>query len=66
MGTLIIAFAMTISGFTFAFTKGWSFSLVVLAAFPAILLSMGLLTKVIQEGFAENMVAYGQSAAYAD
>jgi len=34
MGTIILAFAMTVAGLAFAFTKGWSFSLVLLAVFP--------------------------------
>lgn len=66
MGTIILAFAMTISGLTFAFTKGWSFSLVVLASFPFIMVTTTLVTMVMQSGFQENMQAYGQSAGYAD
>jgi len=47
MGTIILAFAMTIAGLTFAFTKGWSFSLIVLASFPFIMISTSLVTKVM-------------------
>jgi len=66
MGTIIIAFAMTLSGMALAFTKGWSFSLVILASFPFITITTQLLTKVMQSGFSENMKAYGQSAGYAE
>jgi len=47
MGTIILAFCMTIAGLTFAMTKGWSFSLVVLGSFPAIVVSTALVTKVM-------------------
>jgi ABC-type multidrug transport system fused ATPase/permease subunit len=57
---------MTIAGLTFAFTRGWSFSLVILGSFPFLLISTSLMTTVIQGGFQENMKAYGQSAGYAD
>jgi ABC-type multidrug transport system fused ATPase/permease subunit len=57
---------MTVSGLTFAFTKGWSFSLVILAVMPIIIFTTGMITKVMQTGFQENMKAYGQSAGYAE
>lgn len=47
MGTIILAFAMTIAGLTFAFTRGWSFSLVILAAFPFIAVLTSMVTKVM-------------------
>lgn len=51
MGTIILAFAMTFSGLAFAFSRGWSFSLVILASFPFIGISTSLVTKVMQGGF---------------
>jgi hypothetical protein len=51
MGTIILAFSMTISGLAFAMSKGWSYSLVVMGAFPAIIMATGLMTKVLQQGF---------------
>jgi ABC-type bacteriocin/lantibiotic exporter with double-glycine peptidase domain len=66
MGTIILAFAMTLSGMAFAFSKGWSFSLVIMASFPAIMISTTLITKIMQGGFTEIMKAYGQSAGYAE
>ena len=59
MGTIILAFAMTIAGLAFAFSKGWSFSLVVMGAFPGIMVTTSVLTKTMQGGFRENMKAYG-------
>jgi ABC-type multidrug transport system fused ATPase/permease subunit len=66
MGTIILGCSMTVSGLTFAFTKGWSFSLVILAVMPIIIFTTGMITKVMQTGFQENMKAYGQSAGYAE
>ena len=66
MSTIIMAFAMTFSGLAFAFSKGWTFSLVLLASFPFIAFTTSLMTKIMQKGFQENMKAYGQSAGYAD
>ena len=66
MGTILMAFAMTISGVCIAFIKGWSFSLVILAAFPFISIATSLMNKVAQGGFQANMKAYGQSAGYAE
>ena len=51
MSTIVVAFAMCVAGLTFAFTKGWSFSLVLLAVFPVIVITTSLMTKVMQAGF---------------
>lgn len=59
MGTIILSLSMTFSGLAFAFSRGWSFSLVILAAFPFLAISTSLVTKVMQGGFQENMKAYG-------
>jgi ABC-type multidrug transport system fused ATPase/permease subunit len=66
MGQIFFGFAMMVSGLTFAFVKGWSFSFVILASFPCIVFATALLNKVMQKGFRENMKAYGQSAGYAE
>ena len=47
MSTIILAFSMTISGLAFAFSKGWSFSLVLLATFPFLTITTSLMTKVM-------------------
>jgi ABC-type transport system involved in cytochrome bd biosynthesis fused ATPase/permease subunit len=59
MGTIILAFAICIAGLSFAFIKGWSFSLVLLGGFPLLILATSLMNKVLQTGFKENMKAYG-------
>ena len=50
MGTIILAFSMTVAGLTFAFTKGWSFSLVLLIAFPFLGITTSLMAKVMSKG----------------
>ena len=59
MGTIILSLFMTLSGLAFAFIRGWSFSLVILAAFPFLVIATSLLSKVLQKGFLLNMKAYG-------
>jgi hypothetical protein len=59
MGSIITAFSMSISGMTFALTKGWSFTLVILGVFPLIGILTSLLTKIVQGGFKESTKAYG-------
>jgi hypothetical protein len=66
MGTIILAFANTVAGLAFAFTRGWSFSLILLVAFPFLGFTSTLLTKVLVKGSQETMKAYGQSSGYAD
>lgn len=46
MGSILMAFAMSFAGLAFAFSKGWSFSLVVLATFP-FMMTMGAMMKVL-------------------
>lgn len=50
MGTIILAFSMTVAGLTFAFTKGWSFSLVLLVGFPFLGFTTSLMTKILSKG----------------
>jgi ATP-binding cassette subfamily B (MDR/TAP) protein 1 len=59
MGTIILAFSMTVAGLTFAFTKGWTFSFVLLVAFPFLGFTTSLMTKILSKGSQENMKAYG-------
>ena len=66
MGSIIMALAMSVSGCGIAFTKGWSFTLVICAAFPIIMIATAMMNVVVQKGFKENMQAYGQSAGYAE
>ena len=66
MGTIIMALGMTVSGFAFAFAKGWSYSLACLLILPPMAITTQLLTVTMQGGFTQNMRAYGQSAGYAE
>ena len=59
MGMILMAFAMMIAGLIIAFTRGWSFSLVIMAAFPFMAIGSSMIMKVMQEGFKQNMKAYG-------
>jgi ATP-binding cassette subfamily B (MDR/TAP) protein 1 len=59
MGTIILAFSMTVAGLTFAFTKGWTFSFVLLVAFPFLGFTTSLMTKILSKGSQETMKAYG-------
>ncbi len=59
MGSILMAFSMSISGMAFAFSKGWSFCLVILGVFPAIGILTSVLTKIMQGGFKESTKAYG-------
>ena len=46
-GTILLSISMSVSGLAFAFTKGWSYSLAVLAVMPFMTITTGLLAKVI-------------------
>ena len=50
MGSIVMAFSMTVAGLTFAFTKGWSFSLALLVALPLIGFSTAFMGKIISKG----------------
>jgi ATP-binding cassette subfamily B (MDR/TAP) protein 1 len=47
MGVILLAFAMTLTGLTFAFVKGWSFTLVILGSFPFLITATALMNKVL-------------------
>lgn len=50
MGTIILAYSMTFSGLVFAFTKGWSFSLVLFGAMPILGTTTAMMTKIMTQG----------------
>jgi ATP-binding cassette, subfamily B (MDR/TAP), member 1 len=66
IGTIIMAFAMSVSGLFFSFFKGWFFSAILLAYFPLMLFASVFIGIAFSRGFSENMRAYGQSAGYAE
>mmetsp|Transcript_8698 Transcript_8698/g.6448 ORF Transcript_8698/g.6448 Transcript_8698/m.6448 type:complete len:197 (+) Transcript_8698:676-1266(+) len=66
MGSILLSFAMSAAGLGFAFYGGWWFSLILIFAFPAIMVMTSLITVVVQSGFSKNMISYAQSAGYAE
>ena len=59
MSTIILSFSMTISGLAISFSKGWSYSLILLIGFPFLTVIVSFMSKVLQAGYFENMKAYG-------
>lgn len=66
IGNTLMAVTSFVAGFIFAFSLSWRMTLILLCAFPFIaLLGMGM-GVAMQDGFAEQMRAYAQSAGYAE
>jgi|LauGreDrversion4_2_1035121.scaffolds.fasta_scaffold141052_1 ABC-type multidrug transport system fused ATPase/permease subunit len=66
MGQIILSFAMCVSGLSFAFIRGYWMSLILLFAFPALMIASLLIGSVVASGFGQNLKSYGQSAGYAE
>lgn len=66
MGELIAGFTGSLAGFVYALIRGWSFTLVVLAALPVLFITTGFMTKSQIEGTKHNIMAYGKSGGFAD
>lgn len=66
MGQIMLSLFMSMSGLFFAFFRGWWFSLLLLMAFPILLIASIFIASAMQNGFHENMIAYAQSAGYAE
>ena len=66
MANLLMSLAMSVSGIAFAFTRGWWMALILLFAFPTILIASLLMGESIKKGTSENLKAYAQSAGYAE
>ena len=66
MGRLMLTIATSISGFFFAFLRGWWLSILLLLVFPVLFLMVSSLFKIMEEGFKSNLKAYGQSAGYSE
>jgi lipoprotein signal peptidase len=47
MGVVIMTYAMTVAGVAFSFIRGWSYSLIILAAFPFLGLTSFLLASTL-------------------
>ncbi|CDW88003.1 abc transporter family protein [Stylonychia lemnae] len=66
IGAILMSIGMCLAGLFFAFFRGWIFSLILLAAFPIVMILLGTTGKAMQNGFKQNLQSYGQSAGYAD
>ena len=66
MGAVLLSFGMCVAGIFFALYRGWVMSLIILAFFPLVALSIALLSKINDRGFKENLVSYSSSAGYAE
>ena len=65
-GDILRSLGLVFSGFAIAFSRGWSFSLVMLAMMPFISVSGALFAGTIATGFKASLKAYAQSAGYAE
>lgn len=59
MGQIILSLAMCVSGLSFAFIRGWWMSLILLCAFPVIMIASSLIGASIASGFKSNLKSYG-------
>mmetsp|Transcript_1793 Transcript_1793/g.1716 ORF Transcript_1793/g.1716 Transcript_1793/m.1716 type:complete len:80 (+) Transcript_1793:435-674(+) len=66
MGSIIFSTSVTIFGLTFAFIRGWSYSFIVLCAFPFLAVSGTVMMSMAQKSFSSQVKAYGQSGGYAE
>lgn len=66
MANILMSLAMSLSGIVFAFTRGWWMALILLFAFPSIMIATILMGESIKKGTSENLKAYAQSAGYAE
>lgn len=57
---------MGVAGMSFAFIRGWYFSLILLCYFPLVFAFSVFTAMVWSKGHSENVKAYGQSAGYAE
>ena len=57
---------MSFSGLIVGLVKGWKLALCILVAAPALTLVGALFARVMQTGIQKNMLAYSQSAGYAE
>jgi len=51
IGAILMSVGMCFSGLFFAFFRGWLFSLILLAAFPVVMILLGFTGKAMQNGF---------------
>lgn len=66
VGNLTMFVTSFVFGFAFAFYYGWLLTLIIMGGIPFLLLAAGGMAFSLQSGFKAQMVAYSQSAGYAD
>jgi ABC-type multidrug transport system fused ATPase/permease subunit len=66
MGHIYLSFAMSLSGFVFAFFRGWLLTLIILAMFPILILITFIMTKKMKSGFEESQRALSRSFGHAE
>jgi ABC-type multidrug transport system fused ATPase/permease subunit len=66
MGHIVLSLAMSASGFVFAFFRGWLLTLIIISAFPIILMVTYFLTKQLKGGFSESQKVYGDCFGHAE
>ena len=66
MANLLMSLAMSFSGIAFGFIRGWWMALLLLFAFPMLLISTALIGESMKKGTSDNLKAYAQSAGYAE
>jgi len=59
MGKFLLTIAMSLAGFFFAFLRGWYLSILLVVVFPVLMIIMGGIFKIMEEGFKSNLKAYG-------
>jgi hypothetical protein len=59
MGKFLLTIAMSLAGFFFAFLRGWYLSILLVVVFPVLMIMMGGIFKIMEEGFKSNLKAYG-------
>ena len=65
-GAVTLSLCTGISGIVVGLTKGWALTLCILGATPFILTVGGLLNHILTSGTTKNLVAYSQSAGFAE
>jgi len=65
-GSITLSLATGLSGLVVGLTKGWSLALCIIGAAPFLLIVGVLLNMVLTRGLSQSLVAYSQSAGFAE
>ncbi|GET00767.1 multidrug resistance protein 1 [Rhizophagus clarus] len=66
VGLIIQQFAIFLSGFIIAYTKGWKLSLVLTAVIPLLAIAGGIMAKAISDDASEGQDSYAAAGAVAE